>query len=124
MTGETNYWIQWQQRRLSRRQIAAGAAGLGVTCLLGAACGGQKKTATGGVSTSAAGSQATPKLGGTYNTSVAAEPVNMDPQIVTYPSGEAIASGFMSRLFRYKIGNRGGPTRMSSTTSSLSPTSP
>jgi peptide/nickel transport system substrate-binding protein len=105
---EESYWARWQQRRASRRQLVAGAAGLGLTGLV-AACGGQKKTATGATSPSAGSAQGTPKLGGTYNTSVTAEPVNMDPQIVTYPSGEAIASGFMSRLFRYKTGIRGGP---------------
>jgi peptide/nickel transport system substrate-binding protein len=106
---EANYWTRWQLRRSSRRQIVAGAAGVGLTGLLMAACGGQKKTTAGGTSSSSVSTQTTPKLGGTYNTYVAAEPVNMDPQIVTYPSGEAIASGFMSRLFRYKTGTRSGP---------------
>ncbi len=103
-----DYWERWQ-RRLSRRQLLAGAAGAGIGSLWLAACGGKKPAAPSGAAPASGSRQATPKPGGTFNTYIKAEPVSLDPQVVTYPTGEEIASAVMSRLFRYKTGMRSGP---------------
>lgn len=102
--GEQNYWTRAQQRRVSRRQVVAGAAaGLGLAGMFLAGCGQKKTTSrTAAGTSSASGAQGTPKLGGTYNIALATEPTSIDTQIVTGLSDDMIASGGMSRPFRFQ----------------------
>jgi ABC-type transport system substrate-binding protein len=107
--GEADYWTRWQQRRVSRRQIIVAAGGLGLAGLALAGCSTRGRSGSGAASTSQAGAQAKPQFGGTYNIALTTEPTSIDTQIVTGLSDDMIASGGMSRPFRFQTGVWNGP---------------
>ncbi|HTE84703.1 MAG TPA: hypothetical protein VK821_08205, partial [Dehalococcoidia bacterium] len=91
-------FTRWNQKRLSRRRMLAGATGgIGLAGLFLAGCG--KKSGSGTASSTQGGNQAaqgTPQYGGTYNSYLLRDPTNIDPQVVSNTPGEQIARLVMS----------------------------
>jgi peptide/nickel transport system substrate-binding protein len=94
----SNYW----QNRVSRRRLIRRAAGGGlvVTTAGVLACSRASRQDTANPGVTATG---TPQPGGTYNGQTGTGGT-LDPQAISRPPGDLVASGVMSRLFRYKTG--------------------
>ncbi|HTE86851.1 MAG TPA: ABC transporter substrate-binding protein, partial [Dehalococcoidia bacterium] len=124
--GSSNYWARFMQRRHNRRALVRGAvlAGAGLSAV-GLACKASPG-ANGGASTSTSGgagqaqpksavsgligrTQAEPKgdtpvTGGTLNWYIGANPPTMDPHQNVSVNTLYMASGALSRIYRFKTG--------------------
>jgi ABC-type transport system substrate-binding protein len=105
---EENYWSGWRQRRISRRQLIAVAGGIGAASTLLAGCSVKGKSSSSASSSTGTATATKPQFGGTYNLAITSEPTSIDPQIVTGLSNDMIASGGMSRPFRFQTAPWGG----------------
>jgi ABC-type transport system substrate-binding protein len=94
----SNYW----QNPVSRRRLIRRAAGGGLVVttagVLACSRASRPGTATPGVTATG-----TPQPGGTYNGQIGTGGT-LDPQAISRPPGDLVASCVMSRLFRYKTG--------------------
>ena len=94
-------WWRMSRRRLLQRASGGGLALAGAGLL---ACS-RKASQSGPASSASQASQqgGQPQPGGTYN-GVTGTGGTLDPQVISRPPGDLLASGVMSRLFRYKVG--------------------
>jgi peptide/nickel transport system substrate-binding protein len=109
---DANYWTRLNRQRISRRaalaRLAVVAGSVGISGGLLAGCSTSRGTGTSTSGASGAGALGTPMQGGTFNAVFSNEAASIDPQKVSYPTDDAVASAAMSRPFRFKTGTRSG----------------
>jgi peptide/nickel transport system substrate-binding protein len=102
---ERGYWSRIQRRAITRRGLLASAAGgAGMAALACAPRGSGGSATSGGAQPSAAGSNETPKPGGTFTTSNRDNSPGLDVHVNTSGYIKAPSSAILSRLLRYKTG--------------------
>src|SRR4051794_40069351 len=94
---EHGYWSELNKRRIGRRPLIAGAAGMSLL----AACG-SRKSPSGAAAPSQAGK---PKYGGQFNIRVSVDPIDFDPSYngKTAPGDLAMGQG-NATLMSFKTG--------------------
>jgi peptide/nickel transport system substrate-binding protein len=101
---EGNYWTQFRQRTLRRRQLlgTAAIAGAGLAVLPAIGCGSKPQSQASSSSNAGAQSAGQPQPGGTFNWWLNSN-YSVDPQKLS-ATGHQASGGVMSRVFRFKTG--------------------